>query len=183
MNKKSMKATDIKKLLSFLLVLIIAGTAGGFYYGLQQVKTFAVEVDHTVTDSNASGNKVEELRRLKSVLAEQEQLVAKANTLFSTGENYQSQAVKDVQKYASTFGLTISNTNFNPENAPPAVSGKTFAITVQSPVQYEKMLQFLDAIEGNLPKMQIASITIGRAEANGATNVTTSDITIMVSTR
>jgi len=184
--KNSMKATSVRKLLTALIVLLILAAAGGFYYGVQQVKSLATEVNHTTADAAASDTNVQKLQELKQSLAQSETLVNKANKLFSTNDNYQSQSLKDVQKYASSFGLTISNTNFEPqvnETGAAPTTGTTFAITLQAPVSYKSLLQFLDAIEGNLPKMQIASITLNRPTSAGADGVIVGDINLTVATR
>lgn len=183
--KKGMKATGLRSALTVFLVLLILVIGGGFYLGLQQVRSYAVEVSHTIADSEASANIVTQFQQLKQALTESETLVDKANRLFSTDATYQSQALKDVQKYASDIGLTISNTNF--EVAQDAAvggvgKGHSFEITVQSPVAFSKLLRFLDAIEGNLPKMQIAGITVSRI-VTGGTDVTVEGVTIEISTR
>jgi len=182
--KKSggMKATSIRGLLSFVIVVLILGIAGGFYLGLEKVREFSISVNHTVADADASGGSVDELQKLKQALAQSETLVNKANLVFATEANYQSQALKDVQKYASTFGVTIKNTDFG--GATSTVGARSFVITLQSPVDYNKLLQFLDAIEGNLPKMQIASISLSRPTTGDLNKtVETGTITIGISTR
>lgn len=185
--KKSMKATSTRNLLTFLLILLIAAVGSGFYYGLQQVRAFSVEVSHTTADANASDSQVTELQKLKQTLAESETLVNKANQVFSTEASYQSQGLKDIQKYAASAGLTISNTNFETQDTVGAnVAGNkshTFIITLQSPVSYQKLIQFLDAVEGNLPKMQIAGIKLERPAGGNASTVAVGDITIAISTR
>lgn len=185
--KKSMKATSLRSLLTVLLIVMIIGAGAGFYYGLEQVRAFSVEVSHTAADANASANAVDELQKLKQALAERETLVNKANQLFTTDASYQSQALKDVQKYASNIGLTILNTNFESppaESATPTTAGtKSFSITLQSPLSYKKLLLLLDSIEGNLPKMQVSSIEVSRPAEPNADQVTSGAIIILISTR
>lgn len=179
--KKSMKATSMRSLLTLILIVVFGLTIGGFYFAYGQIKAYAIEVSHSVTDADASGSQVAELQALKQQLADREQLVNKANQLFATPDNYQSQSLKDVQKYAQTYGVTLLNTKFEP--ATDGVSGNIFVLTIQSPLSYTKLLQFIDAIEGNLPKMQITSVSIGRANSGAAGDVTTEDIKIRIATR
>ena len=184
--KKTMKASSLRKGLTILLVFMILGAAAGFYYGLEQIRAFSIEVSHTAADANASADAIDELQKLKQALAERETLVDKANQVFATDANYQSQALKDIQKYASTLGLTISNTNFDIDEAatsPNSPLGKPFSITLQSPLSYTKLLQFLDAIEGNVPKMQIASIEVSRPDKNDSDQVKTGEVKIVIATR
>ncbi len=183
--KKSMRASSTRSLLIFLVILLFAATGVGFYFAFQQVRAYAVTVSHATVDADASGKQIEELQTLKQELADREQLVTKANKLFATQDNYQAQALKDVQKYAQTYGLTVLNTKFESATDGPADTntGNVFVISLQSPVSYAKLLQFLDAIEGNLPKMQITSISLGHVTGDTAGNVSTDDIKIGIATR
>jgi hypothetical protein len=180
---KKMTATTTRNILATALVIITLASAAGFYFGLEYIRSYAVEVSHAVTDANASGKSVDELSQLKAQLASAQTLVTKADKLFATPSTYQTQALKDVSKYAAESGVTISS--IDSSQAPSGAAGSTYSevITVQSPVSYAKFLKFLDAIEGNLPKMQITGITIGRpSDANGD-QITTDKITITVSVR
>jgi len=182
----SMKAASTRNFLAFFMVVVIIGATAGFYFGLQVIKAYAVEVSHTVADSSASGESITQLSDLKQELAEREPLVIKANQLFSTQADYQTQGLKDIQKYASISGVNITNTDFptNDATAPATVGSATDAvITIQSPVSYAKLLNFIDILEGNLPKLQITSINITRPTQASGDFVTTDKITITVSIR
>jgi hypothetical protein len=190
MKKSGMKATSLRSTLVFLMIVVIAGAGAGFYFGLEQIRTYALDVSHTAADADASGKRVEELQRLKVALAQSETLVNKANKIFATEANYQSQALKDVQKYASDAGITISNTTFGTptpggetEQQVAPTNSHSIIITLQTPVSYSRLLQFLDSIEGNLPKMQITSLTLSRPATESGDTVFTEDITIAISTR
>lgn len=186
-----MNATMMRNILASLLIIVILGSATGFYFGLQIIKAYALEVTHTAADSSASDKNIEQLSQLKQQLAAGQALVTKADALFSTPDTYQTQALKDISKYAANTGVTISSID---SAKPPASSGVTSPpmaitssyseiITIQSPVSYAKFLRFLDAIEGNLPKMQITGITVGRPKQISGDLITTDKITIMVSIR
>ena len=183
---KAINATVTRNFLAFFMAIIIIGSAVGFYFGLQIIQKYALDVSHTVSDSNASGQNIEQLSVLKQELAQREPLVTKANQLFTTETTYQSQALKDLQQYASTSGIVISNTEFNKgqavKGADPAEAHSAI-VTVQSPVSYSKLLKFLNAIEGNLPKMQITGISISRPTATSGDNIATDKLTITVATR
>jgi len=181
----TLNAVATRNFLAFFMVLVVLGATAGFYFGLQIIKDYAVEVSHAVADSNASGKSIEQLSVLKQELAEREPLVAKASQLFSNESNYQAQGLKDIQKYASITGVTITNTDFSKSDTTtaPATLGGTAVITIQSPVSYAKLLAFIDALEGNLPKLQITGINISRPTAASGDLVTTDKITITVAIR
>lgn len=177
-----------RNFLAFVLVLVVLGAVAGFYYGLQIIKDYALEVTHTVADSSASATNIDQLGALKQQLADGQPLVAKAEKLFSTPDGYQTQALKDISKYASEAGVTISSIDSagsgSSENT-EGVSSSPYSevITLQNPVSYARLLQFLDAIEGNLPKMQVTGITINRPSAPSGDQVAADKITITVAVR
>jgi len=189
-KSKGIKATSTRNILAFLMFVVIVGAATGFYFGLQTIKAYALDVSHTVSDGSASGKNIEQLSELKQALAEREPLVAKANSLFATEANYQSQVLKDLQKYASDAGVTISNTEFD-KQAPsdtlptttPGVSSKSVVVTIQSPVSYARLMKFLDELEGNLPKLQVTGVSLSRPTNATGDLVATDKITITVATR
>lgn len=188
-KSKKLQATTTRNILAATLVIVIIGSATGFYFGLQFIKSYALEVTHAVADSHASGQNIKELSQLKKQLAAGQGLVAKANELFSTPATYQTQALKDISKYAGEAGVTVSSIDSAAPNTTTGAGAATTApnysetITIQSPVSYAKFLQFLAAIEGNLPKMQITGITIGRPAVQSGDQITTDKITVTVSTR
>ena len=201
-EQKKMNAVTVRNALSALMVIIVIGAAVGFYFGLQIIKDYALDVSHTVSDANASGQNIQKLSVLKTQITERKTLVTKANQLFATQDTYQLQSLKDIQKYAGEAGITITNTDFNTAAAStppvatgtaaapakvapatPATAGHSLVVTLQSPVSYAKFIQFLDSIEGNLPKMQITGVGISRPENASGDLVTIDKITITVATR
>lgn len=178
MKKSSMKATSLRGLLILIVVIAIGAVAAGFYYGLEQVKEYAVEVSHTSADAIAAERQIGELQRLKFALAESESLVRKAGQLFATESNYQSRAIQDVQRYASRTGIAISSTSFPRDQQTPG--SHTLIIKIDGPVSYVNLIRFLEALEGNLPKMQLNGITISRASAS---TVQVEDLSVQITTR
>ena len=178
MNKKT-KATNVRSLLIFLVLVVIGIIGGGFYYGLEQVKTYAIEVNQTSADAIASQKQVEELQQLEKNLANSESLIKKADALFSTDATYESQAIRDTQRYASQYNLTITDRSFPDEQPLPGI--RSFSVSLESPVNYENFIKFLRALEGNLPKMQVSDMSISRiGDSNG---VTVTNLIIRVSTK
>lgn len=184
---KKMPATQTRNILATTLVIVIIGAAVGFYFGLQIIKSYALDVSHAVADSHASGTNVQDLSLLKQQLADGQGLVEKANELFATPATYQTQALKDITKYANESGISISSIDSaksaDQTTGAAATPDYSEVITIQSPVSYAKFVQFLDAIEGNLPKMQITGIAIGRPTIPSGDQITTDKITVTVSTR
>lgn len=109
--KKGMPASSFQKLLIFFICVVIALTAAGFYYGLTEVRKLAVQVNNKVEDSRASGDQIDELRRLQQTLTQSDTLVQKANRMFTTESAFTSDAVRDLEKYAAVSGVRIENQN------------------------------------------------------------------------
>lgn len=181
----ALKATSLRNTLIFLMLLVVALSAAGFYLGLQVVKDFGVEVSHTIEDADASGDSIVSLQDLKEQLAERQALILKANSIFATPENYQSKALSDVQRYANRYGLKIADYNFDDIQSPAgqSMNGKPMTITFQNPASYTGLVRFLDAIEGNLPKIRVVAIDLSRPDNATANNVNINKLTIEIFTR
>jgi|GEM_PF-622908 len=185
--KKGMTASSFQKLLIFLLVVVIGLTAAGFYYGFTEVRKLAVEVSNTVEDSRASGDQIDELRRLQQTLAQSESLVQKANRMFTTESSFTSDAVRDLDRYASVSGVTIVDRAFPTTDEiagiQPGSTDRFIRLSLTQPTSYAQLLRFIQLIEGNLPKMQLHTITVARPDASTGDAVNVSELTIRVSVR
>jgi len=185
--KKGMTASSFQKLLIFLVVVVIALTAAGFYYGFTEVRKLAVQVSNTVEDSLASGDQIDELRRLQQTLAQSDTLVQKANRMFTTESSFTSDAVRDLDRYASVSGVAIVDRAF-PATAEiagvqPGSTDRFIRLSLTQPTSYAQLLRFIQLIEGNLPKMQLHTITIARPDAPRGDAVNVSELIIRVSVR
>lgn len=181
MASKPFQATSLRKLLAFMMVVTLLAAAGGFYLGLQYIREYAVEVSHTTEDAAASGAQVDRLRVLQQQLNQAKALVDKADKIFASNGNYQSQAVKSLQRYANEAGVTISKTDFAQDE--DAASSQTRLVTIQlkQPVSYDKLVRFVQLVEGGIPKMQISDLTIGRTDNPSGDEVNVDSIGIRIS--
>jgi hypothetical protein len=181
-----MNATAFKKILIFFIFVVVIVTAAGFYYGLGEIKKLAIQVNNKVEDSKASGRQIDELRRLQQTLLQSDTLVQKANRMFSTEASFTSDVVRDLERYASVSGVTIVNRSFVETSEVQGVidSNQLFIrISLAQPVSYASLLRFIQLIEGNIPKMQLNSLTIARPDQPSGDTVTVGEITIGVSVR
>jgi len=180
MAKQTFKPQNLRAVLVVVLIVIIAGGLGLFYLGLNEVREYAVEVDHSIADAEASNGQVQKLQSLKGQLAQSETLIAKANQMFATPDNYQNQAITDTRNYAASSGITIAKINFD-----EVVAGvsPTMTVSLKAPVSYSKLIRFLDGIESNIPKMQVSNIGLTHVNGLGADTVGVNDIKIMIATR
>jgi len=180
MAKKTSKPQALKAFLSLMLVIVVLGGAALFYFGLNIVNDYVVEVNHRTLDADASAKQIEQLQLLRGELSQSESLVNKANRFFATPSNYQSQTLNDLRNYANKVGLSIDSTKFND----PTEEGEySVTLKLKSPVNYQSLVRFLELVEGNLPKMQVVALSLKHQAGGSANDINVGDIKINLSVR
>lgn len=181
-----MSAVVLRRTLITFIVLLIPLAGVGFYFGQSWLRTYAVSVSNTVAESKLNDTSLQSLSQLQKNLATQQDIIAKTTTLQTSSSTYQTQAVQDLITYATATGITISDYSFPVAQITSATANSlpTTQITIKltSPVSYISLLKFMTAIEGNIPKMQIASVNLGRIAGDTA-SVKIDQLTIAVYTR
>jgi hypothetical protein len=195
-NKKTMTPKTLQAILIASIIASIIIGAIGFSLIKQFLTSYSTQVSHAIGDSAASANNVETLQTIKKELVTQQSNELKATEVISPIGSYQSQVITDLSNYANLTGITIQNYTFVSAAAAvaapvAAVSGspalslptQTVTITIASPVGYTSLLEFIRAIEGNLPKMILSNVVVSRATSGDADSVSTTSLTIAVFTR
>lgn len=185
MKQQGLSPSALRGILSTMIVLLIGLASVGFYFAQQWLQEYAVTVSHKVADSAASGTDVQALSKLQEELKSREDVTIKTANMFASLQTFQTQAVKDLGIYAAASGISISQFNFSESTVAPVGSGiptTTVTITLASPVNYVNLLKFVQAIEGNLPKMQISGLNLSRIEGD-TQSVKIDQLTIAVYTR
>ena len=156
------------------------------------LKQFAVEVNHTNVDANASRDNIQTLQKIQDELAAKRSIVDRASSIVAESKSYQyqDQIIKDLNDYATKSGISIINLDFSDKTAPatgspagaqapatvaPVINGvKSISVNVaiKNPVSYTNMLKFIQSIEQNLTKMQISKISFTRDATGGITSDT-----------
>ena len=193
MKKSSMTAKTLRGILIFSIFLMIGLSATGFYFAQKWLLGLAGTISQTVADSNATDSSNQSLAQLQTALNEQQSIIAKTQVIAAPLSTYQSQAIQDLDRYASDSGITISNYSFT-QPAAAATSTTTAAATssvasknqivtatLTSPISYTKLLKFMNYVEGNLPKMQISSVNLGRSSTGSGDSVRIDQLSIEVS--
>jgi hypothetical protein len=179
MARQGIKPQNVRALLFIVLALVTLGGGGLFYLGLSELEEYSVEVNNRLVDADASGDQIEQLQSLRLEISQNESLIAKADRVFTTPANYQAQALIDLRTYANQTGLSIRSTDFED----PSTGTYSVTVRLNNPVSYPALTQFLRLVEGNLPKMQVASIQLERIEGGDATAVQVGEININISVR
>jgi hypothetical protein len=196
MKKTGMNAITLRTILSVAVVALVGLSAVGFFFGQNWLRTFAVSVSQTVANSKASGNNIQTLKTLQQNLSARQDIITKANSIVASSQDYQTQTIHDLDKYATYADVAISNYNFAQTAAPvtptagtapvataAGTGSKSVTVTITSPISYTKLLKFMAAIESNLPKMQISSVNLGRVDGGDSNSVRTDQLTIEVYTQ
>ncbi len=186
MKKSKMNAVTLRSILGTMIVVVLLLAIVGFYFEQSWLSSLAVSISHTVADSQTSNGSVQSLQKLQEDLSSQQSIIEKANNIVTSSSTFQTQAVQDLTTYANATGITISNYTFPPPTAAATSVASTLpatqvTITLASPVNYINLLKFMNAIEGNLPKMQITSIDLQQDTADPS-SVEANQLTVAVYT-
>jgi hypothetical protein len=196
MKKSRLSASSLRIILTVCIFLMVALTAVGFYFAQNWLRTLAIDASHTVADSTTSGDNIQSLQKLQQELEAKQSINVKVNSLITNSQEYQNQAIRDVKKYASDSGITISNYGFGGAAAAAPVAttpgakaaavtpttNPTITLKIDSPLSYERLLKFMNLIENNLPKMQISNITLTRV-GSGSDTIAADTLTVEVYTQ
>lgn len=194
--KGPMTATRLRLILvsSLFVIAIVEAVIFTFAYG--QLSQTAVDASHTAVDASASENNLATLQKIKKILEEEKDVVSRASSIVADSQSYQyqDQIITDLNNFANKNGVSITNVDFSGGQA-PAASGQTAApaptpapaglkstsvtVTLKTPVNYDNLLRFIEAVEQNLTKMQISKISLSKGSATG-NDITSDALTIEV---
>jgi len=187
-RRSKLTATTLRAVLSFSLLLIILLAAGGFSIANGWLQNLATDVSHATADASASRTTIATLEQLQETLAENRDVIERANNIVAESQSYQyqDQIIQDLNNYAATAGLTLTNFNFSAQDsettpqegqeatqdvAPPSgINSTLVSVTIKNPVNYDNLLRFFYAIEQNLTKMQITNISLTSGDGNDVTS-------------
>lgn len=177
-KKQSSSAQQLRILLSALLVVALLSSALLYFFALDKISSFATEVNNRTVDATASAKQIQELQSLKSQVDRDENLVARVDSIFALPEDYQAQAIRDIQHYAQLSGIGSSKINF--ENSTNQQSTeRPFTVEFSEAVPFDSLLKFLTAVESSIPKMEVENIKIDRA-TNSPDSVSVENLRISI---
>ncbi|MEP7204865.1 MAG: hypothetical protein ABI716_01580 [Candidatus Saccharibacteria bacterium] len=193
MKQSRPTSVKLRSLLIVIAIILLVLSVGGFYFGQDWLRTFAGTVSQKIADSQASGTDVQSFKKLQADLEARKAIIAKANSIVASSQNYQDQTIRDLTKYANYANISITNYDFaqaattaatptSPAQS-AATGSSSVTISIASPISYTKLMKFMSAIESNTPKMQISSVNLGRAPDGNSDSVKTDKLTIEVYTR
>lgn len=203
----SVNARNLRFLLIGLVIVIAGIGISGFMFSYSILKQYTLETSELNAQAELSSTNVMNLRRVKQYLDDHKEEVQRARDIVAESKQYQYQddIVRDISTYASQSGVAITAFSFSSgsgaASAPTAgaaqpatqsaglpatqsISGlkaTTADITIRSPVGYTNILNFIRRIERSPMKMQIASVSLSKADtATDVNSVATQSFTIEV---
>lgn len=203
-REKMTPAVTMRIVFALSLVLILVGMGVVIYFGYTMLQGTAEEVSKVQTEAKAVDAKVQNLARLEKEMEKYKDSVAKAQQLVAETRQYQyqNQIINDLTTYASQSGVGIAGFTFasgsagskssSGSSSTSGASGSTGASTGAGPksikvsvrlnekTDYMALLRFMHLIEQNLTRMQIASVSMSKAEGAGQVNTQTLDVEVYV---
>lgn len=203
-REKMTPAVTMRIVFALSLVLILVGMGGIVYFGYTMLQGTAEEVSKIQTEAKAVDAKVQNLARLEKEMEKYKDSVAKARQLVAETQQYQyqNQIINDLTTYANQSGVGIAGFTFtsgsagaksnsgssgtsgtnNSFGSNSAAGPKSMKVSVRlnEKTDYMALLRFMHLIEQNLTRMQIASVSMSKAEGVGQVSTQTLDVEVYV---
>lgn len=203
-REKMTPAVTMRIVFALSLVLILVGMGVVIYFGYTMLQGTAEEVSKVQTEAKAVDAKVQNLARLEKEMEKYKDSVAKAQQLVAETRQYQyqNQIINDLTTYASQSGVGIAGFTFasgsagsksssgsssasgagSSTGASTGAGPKSMKVSVRlnEKTDYMALLRFMHLIEQNLTRMQIASVSMSKAEGAGQVNTQTLDVEVYV---
>lgn len=198
----TLTAVNLRIILSILLFVMAGAIGGVFYLGRNDLLKTSDTVNKAVADANVSSQSLDRFKKIEADLKTNQIVMTRSKQLTADllDYQYQNQIITDLQAYGQQNGITISGVDFGASTtgAAKASTGATMpgggastggdsatnksvtiTITLNNPVAYANLLNFVYAIEQSLPKMQISKLSI-TGDSKSSTQVTVSDISMQM---
>lgn len=198
-------ATRFRIILSTSFILMLVGLGAFITFTYDVLKKQAVETQAVVVQADTIDQTNNRTYQLWNQLQGYQSAVDKADQVVAESKSYQYQdtIVRDINEFAKKAGIKVEGYDFTASKSGQPTTGgssssssqesaaatnstsgsglKTTAvsITVETPVNYIRLLSFLHYIEQNLTRMQIANVSLN-AVGNSSSYVTTSALVIEV---
>jgi len=191
----NMDATRFQRFLLGAIAAIILLIGVGYYFLAGFLQSQAIATNHARIDAEVSANDADKLQALQQQLLANKDVVARAEEIIGSPQNYQYQDdfIRDINALAAQTGVGITGFLFPSPSAAGGTSSsgvslpagvKKVAVTINTatPLPYQNYLRFLRALELNLTRLQVTGVTLA-PDASDPHNVTNSTIGIEIYVR
>jgi len=165
--KKNNSAASLRILLLTIVILLSVAMVGGFFFASNWLSNSASESKTKSYTTVSSNLDTSEIINLQEDVFSHRIASVNATNLIMSKKSFETKTHQDLNKYATDIGISI--TNFSLTQKPSymttdvPVSGvepQFISITLENPVGFAKLFQFIQAIESNTPKMKLTSINM-----------------------
>lgn len=206
-TKRHLSATDLRLILSIGLFLTLTGMAAGFYFTFTALQPVAESTAKIQSEAKLSDAKVQGLISTEKELKDYSTAIRKSELILADPNNYQSQVIDSLTRFASIAEVSITSFTFQEDNtsstsgqpsasadqasqaeAPeqPATDGSSSLKSIRTTIQlneattYQKLLHFIYLVEHNITRMQISSLSLAPGSENGSMGTQTLEIEVYV---
>ena len=201
MKSTAINAQLLRYILLALLLVILLAAGAGFYFTHGQLLAYAKETSELNAKADMSEQNIRSLRQIQTYLDSHKTDVTNAEEIVAESKlyRYQDEIIKDISAMAAQSDIPLQQFDFedgvSPSAAPatpgaaaapaaaaasaPGIKSTTVSVTIAGPVNYRKLLSFIQRIEQNRFKMQIASIGL-TVDPKSKENVTSDSFKIEV---
>jgi len=168
MKNPRIKATSLRTVMIVSILIIITILTVGFYFAQDWLNTQIAESDKTTIGSSVVNKNAASVKKIQDEITKYQASATKANTLIVSSQDYQSQIIQDLKKYAAANNITISTYSFSQSTssdtkASVSIKGVTsnfINITLNDSIKLTNLIKFLKSIEVSVPKMQLTGINV-----------------------
>lgn len=170
----------LRLVLSIMLGLIVLAGAGIFYLAYTRLSETAAEAGQSAASARESEDTLARLQRLRQDLDTKNDIINRTSNVIANSQNYayQDHLVNDLTVYANRANLSIKNISFSTNEASTGtgeasqsagLKKATVDITLENPVNYQDLLNFLHYVEQNLTKLKVGRVVMSKDQTNGVT--------------
>jgi len=204
--KLTISPKSLRSVLLVVILVLIAGTIAGFIVARNQLQEFAASISQMEVNAASVDSNIETLKKLQVTLKEAEDIKAKTNSITVPASEYPVSVIANITAVAKQAGVKLTSINYGDASTPsgatqttpnggaatgtaPAptqattpsgVTKKTVNVTVESPVSYDALMNFIKGIETDDMYMHITKISLTKADGK---TVSTQPFTIEVYTK
>lgn len=183
----SLTPSKLRILLSAALVAVIIAGGVLLYFVYNKLGQTAEETGSQVATAREGQNTLQRLQNLQQELDDRRDEINRASQVMANSQNYayQDRLVSDLTVYANRANLSISNISFSGQGgstggtaapsgggaptAAPGLKSTTVDVTLENPVNYRNLLNFLHYVEQNLTKLKVSKVTMTKSEGSSVT--------------
>lgn len=195
MKTTGLNAQKLRVLLSVIILLLFAGGTAGFIFARQQLKDFATSIIQLEADAKATDASIVTLQQLEKSIDSYDSVRKKANSMAIEASDYPVGVINTLTGLANQSGVELANVSYGEKSdstsssestpaasesgtiqppgaaapttpAAPGVTKKTLNVTMKSPLDYDRFMDFLKKIENHPTYLHIVKVSMTKDSGN-----------------